>query len=127
MKVFRNDSRHVGRCYLLDAGAIAFQKICGIPIKFIRHALSQDLVWSIEIENEGIQDGVLGACDLSIGYWFRLEFVDLCVKTLYGFDRGATLRAQYKLLDSGMIEAGPNAAANGVGEPLRRAKTLHQS
>ena len=89
MQIFCNHAGNILSGYLLNSGAKTFQEVGGIPIVLVSHALAQDLVRSVEVEHEIIEDGVFGAFDFTVADGIRLQLVDLSKQPLNGFNRGA--------------------------------------
>ena len=93
MQILLADAVDVRSRHFLDPGPIAFQEIRRITIELIRHALAQDFVGSIEIENECIQDRVLRARDLLIRDRIRFQLVYFRIERLYRLDGTRALRS----------------------------------
>ena len=118
------DVRHGG---LLNSGTIFLKKVQRVAIELVRHALAQNFVRRIEIENEGIEDGILGALDFVFCNGLLLQFVEIVVERLNRFHRAFALGAQHETADAGMIESGANAAADGVGQSQPGTNVLDQA
>jgi len=63
----------IGRRYLLDSGLKTFQEIRRISIELVGHAFAQDFVRRVEVEDKGIENGVLGALAFFVVMGFLLK------------------------------------------------------
>ena len=127
MKVLCGDAVYVSNGRLLDARAILLEEIQRVAIELVGHTLAQNFVGRVEVEDERIEDGILGALDLVIGNRMGLEVVDILVEGLDGLDGSLALGAEHEAGDAGMVEGRADAAANGVSKPFRGADILHQA
>ena len=82
VQIFGHRPGYIRRRHLFDSGAEAIQVVGGIAIEFVSHAFAQNLVGRIEIEDETVQDGILGALDLGFGNRMLGYIVDLFVEGL---------------------------------------------
>ena len=121
MQILRGNARDVGNLHLFYSGSVLFQKIGRVPVEFVRHALAQDLFWCIKIEDEGIQDRVLGLLNFRLSNRLLRQVIDLLIHRLNGFHGALALGPHREAQNSWMIECRPNSSANRIGQTLRGA------
>ena len=58
VQIFGPNAGHIGSRYFFNTGAVAFQEVGGKTIVLVSHAFTKDFVRRIEVEDEGVEDGV---------------------------------------------------------------------
>ncbi len=121
MKIFRGDASYVSGGYLFDSGAEALEVIRGVAVEGVGHLFAQYFCGGVEIEDEGIEDGILGAMDFLVGERIFREAVNIFEQCLDSFDRGGTFRAHHNADQSVVVERCAHAATDSVCQATLRA------
>ena len=103
-KYLSGHSRHVGGRYLFYSGAEPIEIVEGISIEFVSHLFAQNLFRRIQIEDEAVQDGILGSLDLRFRNWILGDTVNLLIQRLNRFDRAAALGPHLQSQSAEMVK-----------------------
>ena len=101
---------------LFDAGFVFFEDVGRVAVEGEGHLLVESLVGRVVVEDEGVEDLVLGLAEFGGRGWVGLETVDLCEHGLGCGDGGCALGCSEDVEDSGVVVRGAEAAADAVGE-----------
>src|ERR1051326_6738360 len=93
MDVFGDDAGDVSGLNFLNSATEALEKVRWIAVELVGHALTQDFVRRVEVKDERVQQGILGALDLVVVDRIGLQLVEFLIECLNGFDCALALCA----------------------------------
>src|SRR5258708_5584899 len=127
MNVIFSNFINVGHSDLFNASAISLQEVCGVSVKLIGHALSQDLLFGVEGENKRVQDCVLGRAQLGLLDPAFADFDELVVQSVQSGGGAVTLGAHRYTEDARMAVSCANPTPAAVGQTKLGAKVCAQT
>src|SRR5262249_21337668 len=91
MNVLLRDALYIRGCDFFNARTVALQKIRGVAVELVAHALEEDLLLRIKFKNERIQDGVFGFLELRLSDPAFDQQIDLLAQRVDGRRGAGTL------------------------------------
>ena len=113
----------VGR-HLLHFTAIALQKIERIVIELVRHFLAQNFFRGVELEDERVQDVVLGALEFFRSRRLLQQGVNLVIEPSDSLDSGGALGLHANVGQARMVPAVADPAADRIRKSPGRAQVV---